>query len=186
MSREHQKEIVMALVPYLLAFPQSKMTQEGLVVYAKALQSLSVAEVDAAMLKLMRTCKFFPSVAEIFEQADAMKSYARKASLPSPDEAWQEAMREAHDKFVYGKWELSTPEIQQAVDNFGKMALCELEPEGMNTARAQFMRIYTGICERKRDRKTNEAVMKSLPQTHIKRLVGGVAEKMALGVGKCP
>ena len=184
MSREHQKEIVMALVPYLLAFPQSKMTQEGLLVYAKALQSLSVAEVDVAMLKLMRTCRFFPSVAEIFEQADAMKSYARNSSLPSPDEAWQEAMREAHDKFVYGKWELSTPEVQQAVDNFGKMALCELEPEGMNTARAQFMRIYSSILDRKRDRRISAEVMKSLPKKHAEMLIGGLAEKLTLTSGE--
>ena len=179
--KEHQTRIVMALTPYLYAFPSNKMTEKSLVIYAKALSELSIAEIDAAMLKILRTSKFFPSVSEIFEQAEAMRNYAGASDMPTPGEAWQEAMREAHDKFVYGEWELSTPEIEQAVKSFGKMALCELESEGMNTARAQFMRIYTGICERKRDRKTNEAVIKSLPQTHIKRLVGRVAEKMALG-----
>ena len=52
---------------------------------------------------------------------------------------------------------------------------------GMNTARAQFMRIYAAICERKLDAAQNEAVLKSLPQTHIKRLAGGLAEKMEVG-----
>ena len=181
---EHQSRIVSALTPYLIAFPNNKVTDTTLVIYAKALSELSIDEIDAAMLKLLRKNNFFPSVAEIFAQAENMRDYASANDIPTPGEAWQEAMREAHDKFVYGEWELSTPEIEQAVKSFGKMALCELTPEGMNTARAQFMRIYSGICERKRDRKTNEAVMKSLPQTHIKRLVGGVAEKMALGVGK--
>lgn len=181
---EHQSRIVSALTPYLIAFPNNKVTDTTLVIYAKALSELSIDEIDAAMLKLLRKNNFFPSVAEIFAQAENIRDYASANDIPTPGEAWQEAMREAHDKFVYGEWELSTPEIEQAVKSFGKMALCELTPEGMNTARAQFMRIYTGICERKRDRKTNEAVMKSLPQTHIKRLVGGVAEKMTLGVGK--
>lgn len=181
---EHQSRIVSVLTPYLIAFPNNKVTDTTLVIYAKALSELSIAEIDAAMLKLLRTSKFFPSVSEIFEQAEAMRNYAGASDIPTPGEAWREAMREAHDKFVYGDWKLSTPEIEQAVNSFGKMALCELTPEGMNTARAQFMRIYTGICERKRDRKTNEAVMKSMPQKQIKMLVGGVADQLALGVWK--
>ena len=183
MNKEHEAEIVMALTPYLLAFPHSKMTTEGLIVYAKALSGLSVAEINAAMLKLMRTCRFFPTVAEIFETAETLRNYAHGTGLPSPDEAWHEAMREAHDKFVYGKWELSTPEIEQAVDNFGKMALCELTPEGMNTARAQFMRIYSAICSRKKDKTVNENVLKSLPQRHVEMLIGGLAEKKTLQSG---
>lgn len=180
-TRDHQTRIVMALTPYLYAFPSNKMTEKSLVIYAKALSELSIAEIDAAMLKLLRTSNFFPSVAEIFEQAASMRAYASANDMPTPGEAWQEAMREAHDKFVYGEWELSTPEIEQVVKSFGKMALCELTPEGMNTARAQFMRIYSAICERKRDAVQNEAVLKSLPQKHVKMLVGGVAEKLALG-----
>ena len=178
---EHQSRIVSALTPYLLLFPNNKLTDASLVIYAKALSELSIAEIDAAMLKILRTSKFFPSVSEIFEQAEAMRNYAGASDIPIPGEAWKEAMREAHDKFVYGKWELSTPEIEQAVKSFGKMALCELTPEGMNTARAQFMRIYAAICERKLDAAQNEAVLKSLPQTHIKRLAGGLAEKMEVG-----
>lgn len=177
MNKNHEIDIVMALTPYLMAFPQSKMTAEGLAIYAKALSELTIDEINAAMLKLLRTVKFFPTVAEIFEEAATMREFAEGTGIPSPDEAWQEAMREAHDKFVYGKWEFSAPEVEQAVNRFGKMALCELEPDGMNTARAQFMKIYTAICERKKDRKTNEAVLQALQQKHIARLVGGVAEK---------
>ncbi len=183
MNKEHEAEIVMALTPYLLAFPHSKMTTEGLIVYAKALSGLSVAEVNAAMLKLMRTCRFFPTVAEIFETAETLRNYAYGTGLPSPDEAWHEAMREAHDKFVYGKWELSTLEIEQAVKHFGKMALCELEPEGMNTARAQFMRIYSSILTRTRDKKVNREVLEALPRRQMAELVDGLAEKKALPSG---
>lgn len=179
MGKEHQAEIIKTLSPYLLAFPQSKMTQEGLIVYARALQSLSVAQVDAAMAKLLRICKFFPTVAEIYEQAESVTEYVTDSRLPSPDEAWYEAMREAHDKFVYEKWELSTPEVEKAVDNFGKMALCELESDDMNTARAQFMRIYTAIIDRTKDRKRNEDVIQSLSQRHV-NMLQGLSDKLAL------
>ena len=50
MNKNHEAEIVMTLTPYLVAFPQSKMTAEGLIIYAKALHDLSLAEINAAML----------------------------------------------------------------------------------------------------------------------------------------
>ena len=62
---DKQTEIIMTLTPYLMAFPQSKMNEGSLLIYARALSSLSITEIDVAMLKLMQICKFFPSVAEI-------------------------------------------------------------------------------------------------------------------------
>ena len=182
MNREHEAEIIVALTPYLVAFPQSKMTAEGLIIYAKALSSLSVAEINAAMLKLMRTCKFFPTVAEIFEQATVMKDFASGKELPSPDEAWAEVQREVRHKHLYHEWEFSCPEVKVAVEHFGKFELCTLQIDDMNTARAQFMRIYKAVVERARDKKANWQVMKSLPQNQVKELVGKMTEKLAMPV----
>ena len=176
MKKEHETEIIMTLTPYLLAFPQSKMTAEGLVIYAKALSSLSIAEINAAMLKLMRTCKFFPTVAEIFEQAAVMKDFASGKEIPSPDEAWAEVQREVRRKHLYREWEYSCPEVKAAVEHFGKYELCTLQVDDMNTARAQFMRIYKAT----RDKKANWQVMKSLSQSQAKALVDKVAEKLAM------
>ena len=178
-----RQEIIALLMQFLPAYPTVKMStpkeqedwKKRFAIYATVLQNESTEAINAAMLKLCRTCKFYPTVAEVLEQIESVTDYATDSRLPSPDEAWEEAMREAHDKFVYGKWELSTPEIEQAVKNFGKMALCELEPDGMNTARAQFMRIYSAICERKREAKTNQAVLDALPQSRLRAIVGGVA-----------
>ena len=181
MNREHETEIIVALTPYLVAFPQSKMTAEGLIIYAKALTSLSVAEINAAMLKLMRTCRFFPTVAEIFEQAEAMRDFATGSGLPTPDEAWAEVQKEVRTKHLYGgKWELSCPEIEKAVDCFGKMELCSLKIDDVNTARAQFMRIYKSIIDRAKDNKTNKEVMEALPNSQVKEMIGMLAGKMAL------
>lgn len=182
------KHIIALLSQFLPAFPTVRITtpkdredwQKRFVIYATVLQDESVEAINGALLKLCRTCKFYPTVAEILEQIESVTECAKGTGLPSPDEAWEEAMREAHDKFTYGTWELSTPEVEQAVRNFGKMALCELEPDGMNTARAQFMRIYKAICDRKKDRKTNEKVLSALPRQHLTALVGGLAEKKAL------
>lgn len=179
-TTEHEENIIIALTPYLVAFPQNKMTSEGLVIYAKALSSLSIAEINAAMLKLMHTCKFFPAVAEIFEQAAVMKEFASGGGLPSPDEAWAEVQKEVRRKYTYGEWEYSCPEVKAAAERFGKYELCNLKTDEVNTARAQFMRIYKSIVDRARDKKANWQVMKSLPKNQVKELVRGVAEKLAM------
>jgi hypothetical protein len=183
MDREHEADIIQTLTPYLLAFPQSKMTTEGLLVYARALSGLSIAEINAAMLKLMRTCKFFPTVAEIFEQAAVMKEFACGSGLPTPEEAWAEAQKNVRTKHLYGgEWEYSCPEVKRAVDSFGKVELCSLDVDEVNTARAQFMRIYKSIVEQARDRKSNAEVMNLLPQGHVQELIGTVAKKLSMGV----
>ena len=182
MDREHEADIIQTLTPYLLAFPQSKMTTEGLLVYARALSGFSIAEINAAMLKLMRTCKFFPTVAEIFEQAAVMKEFACGSGLPTPEEAWAETQRNVKTRHIHGEWEYSCPEVKKAVDFFGKAELCSLNVDEVNTARAQFMRIYKSIVEQARDRKSNAEVMKLLPQGHVQELIGTVAKKLSMGV----
>ena len=182
--KEHQTRIVMALTPYLYAFPSNKMTEKSLVIYAKALSELSIAEIDAAMLKILRMSRFFPAVSEIFEQAENMRLYANTSEKPTPDEAWREAMGLAKHRHLYSPWEYSCPEVEKAVQHFGKVELCSLEKDAVNTARAQFMRIYSSVLQKEQDRSHNEAVMKNLPQSSVQELVAGLAEGMALGVGK--
>lgn len=185
MDTEHEAKIIMTLTPYVVGFPQSKMTAESLVIYAKALSSLSVAEINAAMLKLMRTCKFFPTVAEIFEEARVMKEFAEGRRLPTPDEAWAEAQKEVRTKHLHGgEWEFSCPEVKTAVERFGKFELCNLKIDETNTARAQFMRIYKSIVERARDEKTNREVLNSLPQNQVEELTRKLSEKFSLPAPK--
>lgn len=162
-SKEHLQAIIKTLTPYLMAYPQSKMNEGGLMIYAKALANLSVEEIDAAMLKLTLTLKFFPSIAEIFEEARNMRDVSEGELLPSPGEAWEEAMRLTRDCHVYKPWVYSCPEVEKAVKRFGKMELCLLEPSGMNTARAQFCRFYEEIVRQKRNKAVNESVVALLP-----------------------
>lgn len=184
MSRE--SDVVRVLKPYIAAFPQAKINDGTLLVYARALAYLPPELIDAAMLKLLRTLKFFPSVAEIIEaaeglmeMAEGLMEMAEGKSLLTPAEAWGEAMREARAKFVYRPWELSCPEVEKAVQAFGKMDLCMLEEAAVNTARAQFMRMYQQIVERKEERRQNEAVLTALPG-QIKALIGKVGQHEAI------
>lgn len=177
-------EIVKILTPYLLAFPSCKANEGTLVIYARALSAYNVGEINAAMLKLMKICKFFPTVAEICEQVDKLRQFVREdAGEPgvlTAGEAWQEAMDNVRKNHLYKPWQYSTPEVEQAVRQFGKMELIALEEDAMNTARAQFMRIYNAVVEKRKDSKVNRETLNALPKGHVKMLVGELAGKLSV------
>lgn len=177
---EHEVKIVKLLTPYLMAFPQSKMNEGGLVVYAKALRTLSLVQIDAAMTKLLRTMIFFPSVAEIFEQVEVLTKVASGIADKSPDEAWLEVVRQMQEAFVYKKPIFSTPEIEKAALSMGWMSLCEMPSEGANTARAQFLKMYDVVLKRKRENKINGDVLAMLSPEKLQSLVGNTGTKLSL------
>jgi hypothetical protein len=84
---------------------------------------------------------------------------------------------------IYKPWEFSTPEVEQAVKQFGKMELIELKEDAMNTARAQFMRIYNGILARKKEKEQNKAVLAKMGIQLEEQLAGGSRLKL-VGGGK--
>jgi hypothetical protein len=176
-AKTHKAEIVATLTPYLMALPQSKINTGSLVVYANALSALSITVIDAAMLKLMQTHKFFPAVAEIFEAAKSIKTTATGSEVPSVDEAWREVIQQVHDAFVYREPVFSTPEIKRAALNMGWTSLCYLEVGEMNTARAQFRDIYNGILNRKKEKAQNVAVLNMMPQQKVRELIGNVSRQ---------
>lgn len=140
--------IVKLLTPYLAVFPACRMDAVGLVLYSKALLPLDMPVIEAAMTKLLQTCRFFPSVAEIFEAAGEITDFVAAAhgnQKPTPAEAWQEVMDNVKERSLYKPWEYSCPEVKRAVEQFGRYELAMLETKDVNTARAQFMRIYDSI-----------------------------------------
>jgi hypothetical protein len=178
--KEKQIETVKILEPYLMALPQSKINTGSLIVYAKALMPLSLAEIDAAMLKLMQNMKWFPTIAEIFEEAKDIRKFIGKQEIPEADDAWHEAMKLAHDKWLYGKWEYSCAEVKKAIENFGKRELCTIEAKDLNTARAQFTKMYNNIIQRSKNNAANKEVVKSLPTGRINELIGSTSKKMIM------
>ena len=180
----NEVEIVRTLTPYLLAFPHCKANEGTLVIYARALSGYNIGEINAAMLKLMKICKFFPTVAEVCEQIENLRQFVQSEAgvpvVPSADEAWHEAWDFAKKYFIYRPWPFTHPAVEQAVMSFGKSELCLLKPEEMNTARAQFMRIYNAIAERQKDRRTNRETLNALPRRHVDMLVGELAGKLSV------
>lgn len=147
------------LQPLMLAFPNAKINLGTIKVYIGALSCLSDAELTAAVMKCLRTCKFFPSIAEIMEQAENMVQVATGTKHKSNDEAWNEVLKQMNEAFIYKKPVFSTPEIESAALAMGWSGLCQTEIEDMGTIRAQFLRMYESTCKRKKEEKVDNQVL---------------------------
>lgn len=178
-----EARIIKLLTPYLMAYPQNRMDENGLIVYAKALRSLSLEQIEAAMNKLLRTMRFFPSVAEIYAEAESVTRYINGVEDKSPDEAWLEVVRQMQEAFVYKKPTFSTPEIERAALSMGWDALCQVPTEGMNTARSQFVKFYEGVLKRKSEAKANADVVAMLPSEKVQALMQRTGAKLSLVSG---
>lgn len=171
------------LTAALLGFPAGKANAETIAFYVMALDDLSFVEVRAALSKLCKTAKFFPTVAEIYEAAESVKNTAQGSAELDAGQAWEEAMRLVKTCHMYKPWTFSCPEVEQAVKQFGKMELISLEESAMNTARAQFRNIYNGIISRKKEQQQNKDVLAKLGVEAGKQLAGMSRLKL-VGGGK--
>ena len=149
-------------------------------VYARALQDIPLDELDAAMLRLMRTSKFFPTVAEILEAVQEQRNVISGNDVTGAGAAWKEAIDLVKNIGPYGHWTFSSPAVERTVKNFGKMELCNLKTDEMNTARAQFMRIYTAEEGREKGRREVKEALSALPHRQAAGIVNRLSAKMKM------
>lgn len=181
MDKTSKYEAVMKLLTLVnKAYPYSKADGATFALYAKALEPLSYDEINAGVTKCLRKCKFFPTVAEIFEAAESLKKTAAGNEKPDAGEAWREAIENVKRNGDYRPWRYSCDEVKQAVKRFGKMDLIMLESDAVNTARAQFMRIYNAIVERQAEKEENRKVFAQLGNRKVQELINSTAGKLAL------
>jgi len=172
-----ETEIVKLLRQYMTAFPSNANLADGAwAIYARALSSLTLEEINAAMLKLLRTSKFFPSVAEIFQAAKSVREYADGTKAPTAAEAWEEVQRLAKQIHLSGPWDYSCPEVKRAAECFGRYELCTIEENAVSIARSQFIKIYNEIVSRRKEDKENEAVLEILPSARAQLAKGKIIE----------
>ena len=179
----HSK-IIKMLTPYLTVYPACKLEASGLMLYARALQDVPLDELDAAMVRLMRTSKFFPTVAEILEAVKTTRDVISGEDKGGAGAAWHEAMELVRHVGPYRPWTYSSPAVERAVKHFGKMELCELETDAVNTARAQFMRIYNEEAARAKERADVKAAINALPRGEAGTLIKKLAARKSMDAPK--
>jgi hypothetical protein len=112
--------------------------------YCFALADLEHEAAKAAVLDLMRTSRFFPTIAEIRERATKTR-----LSLPTPEEAWGIVRRAIGRHGNYRAPVFDCEEIQQAVEAIGWRDLCVGDNPAAN--RARWLDAYRGFVERRVD-----------------------------------
>lgn len=129
----------------------------------------------AAVMKVCRSSRFFPSVAEIVAAADELDPRSEK--LPTAAEAWEEVKRllSSVGPYISERRPLvfSCQTVERAARSIGWQQLCNSEsPEA---DRAHFMKIYDSM--RTKQRETTE-LNKALELSGMKEVVEALAGKM--------
>jgi hypothetical protein len=149
------------------SYPNFNLTQETIVVYQKTLADIEPKVLEAAILHLVTTSKFFPTIAEIREAAFSIMTNERK--IPSAFEAWEEAINHC----IKGNYkDYSHPLIERAVNIIGIDYWRNMTYDDEMATRAQFFKIYETLLQREK------ADLKMLPQ--IKEF----SENYQLGIGR--
>lgn len=179
MTQNDRTKTVQLLNVYLKFFPESKADAETLALYIPVLDELTFEQVKAAMMRLMRTARFFPKPAEIFDAVESVSKHVNHTGLPDGGEAWNEVMRWLQRNSPYDAnrtpWEHK--EVEKAAKRFGLTALWELKADQANTARAQFMKIYNQVVSKKYDDEVNEKVVQRLGGHDVAALIQSTAEQ---------
>ena len=181
---KHEEKIAEMMGYYQKGFPvQTRLDENSLVLYAENLAEYTIPQLNAAMKKIIRTCKYFPSIAEICEAVESLTEYVSTdgKGIPDAGEAFREVIEQAklHSVFT-DKWKFSTPAIAKAVQRFGKNEVLYMDESEIGIARAQFRKIYEEELNKQRERKVNNEVLKDGRMANLVNKLAGKSKVLAL------
>lgn len=137
-----ESEIIKSLTVLATAFPNSGVTSKTFQVYAGMLKDLDADVFAAALEQAANGSKFFPSIAEIRDRADAITT---PTQLTEAD-AWGQVMAAIRKVGFYGQPVFDNPIVTRAVEIMDWRTLCT--SENVIADRAHFMKIYGQLAHR--------------------------------------
>lgn len=148
----NEREITGAIGVLTAGYPNYNMTPQTIKVYQRTLADIPADVLEAAVLHLVTTSRFFPTVAEIREAAFNIMTNARQ--IPSAFEAWEEAIDHCRHSNYTG---YSHPLIEKAVHVIGIPYWQNMLIDDEMATRAHFFKVYESLYNRE------VADMKMLP-----------------------
>jgi hypothetical protein len=134
--------IMQIMAMLVSAFPQAKIEAATLGVYQEALADIPPDVLRLAVLAVISRSRFWPTVAEIREEATKLVAPA----LPSPIDAWAEVLAQIAEVHFDGTPVFSHPLIGRVALGMGWRYICL--HDDASVARGQFLRQYQSECER--------------------------------------
>ena len=132
------------------------------VLWSNLLSDIPYEKAEQAVIRVIMTAKYFPTVAEIREAVGQLEP----TGLISAEEAWLEVMKQL-DPYKRPKW--SSKEITKTVEAIGYINMCM--SENIAIERAQFIKSYNSYKQREENNKINGQLLqfcgmitKSLPK----------------------
>lgn len=156
-------EIVAALVALRAYFPQSRVPDETLALYAADLEGVRADALAAALLKLRRHGDgWFPALSKIIEAVGLAST-----DSPTPDEAWRQIVKRASAWFP-GMDGSNLPAVHPLVDRVAKeVGWFMLTERRSDAVERKFMRIYAE--RRAEEGQAASGISALLPETEAVR-----------------
>lgn len=128
------------------AYPSNKLDQAGAKLYRQLILDLPADETRKAVIRLISTSKFLPTIAEIREAATDLKL----GPMRTGGEAWGEAMLAVrkYDRSESPKW--SEPIMAEAMRLWGSWVDFCNSPADDPGGRARFIELYEQLSKRQR------------------------------------
>jgi|SRR6185503_11747298 len=143
MKKSEVAEIVALL---LEAFPNAKLGERTREVYEQMLADLDADRTRRAVTRLIGTCRFLPTVAEIREAATDLRLGARRTGA----EGWQDAILEVRRVGWCGRPRFQDPIVAQCIQMWGSWQSFCASPEDDPGGRARFIELYETLAKRDR------------------------------------
>ena len=174
MTKEDFKKIALAIKT---TYPTSKIleTQDAMNIWYTLLQDLDYRVCQNAVLELISTCKFCPTIAEIREKCSGI------TSLPIKDygEAWENVMRAVSRFGMYNQTEAldSLDELtRKCTKRLGFGNICT--SENITADRANFRMIYEQEANRKKTDNQLPQLVRSEKLEMIEALVNSTVKQI--------
>ena len=175
MTQSQQQRFNQIIVTMFGAFGQGSDV-ERMKVYIQYLQPLGPDALEKVAKKVIAESRYLPTIAELLDAAKSLAGTVNPSSrVKSWDEAWGEIERKMYSTSWNEKPQWSTPEIAQAVNNYGWHDLQSCLETDLPTIKAQVRRHYESACARMKEQKTNKFV---LGMTPVSELIGVAIDNM--------
>jgi hypothetical protein len=154
-----KSEVAKLVAVMAAAFPNAKVTPETSSVYERMLADLEYPAANAAVERLLATCKFLPTVAEIRESALTLTSGEVRAG----GEAWGDVLRligrygaRRYDDGWRASSVIEDPVAAECVQALGWVNLCDSEDQTAD--RARFIQLYEQLAAKHRRKQLSESL----------------------------
>ncbi len=151
--------ITQAVLILNTAYPSRPLSDDGVILYAKALEDINPVTLSVAVMNLIKTSRFMPSIAEIREEAIRISDAVNgREQVLNSSEAWDLVYRAATLKGYDSGLDTLPDSVRRIAKPFWR-DVCYEPSRNLSIIRAQFRDAYNLAIEaRKTQTRVQEAI----------------------------